>query len=300
MWILPVIFSAIFLGIYDICKKQSVKENAVLVVMLISSGASLILMLPMLTDSALGLGILDGTPFATGGTCPRNQLYIILKAFIVQASWLCNFYAMKHMPISIVGPVRSSAPAWTLLGAVAILGERLNTFQWLGASIILICLFLYANCGRKEGIPLKHNIFVYMLIGGTLIGSISALYDKYLLRTLMLDRMEVQAWFSLYQFILALAMMLIFWYPTRKKTTPFQFKATIPLIGLFLTVADFLYFLGLSSDGAMIGIVSLIRRSNVIISFLAGALLFHEQHIKQKTYILCGILTGVAILCLCK
>jgi len=138
------------------------------------------------------------------------------------------------------------------------------------------------------------------LIGGTLIGSISALYDKYLLRTVMLDRMEVQAWFSLYQFILALGMMLIFWYPTREKTTPFKYKATIPLIGLFLTVADFLYYLGLSTDGAMIGIVSLIRRSNVIISFLAGALLFHEQHIKQKAYILCGILAGVAVLCLCK
>ncbi|MBQ5576013.1 MAG: EamA family transporter, partial [Bacteroidales bacterium] len=147
MWILPVIFSAIFLGVYDVCKKQSLKENAVLVVMLISSGASLLLMTPMLLDSAFGLGILEGTQFAVGGTCLKNQLYIILKAFIVQASWLCNFYAMKHLPISIVGPVRSSAPAWTLLGAVLVLGERLNAYQWLGASIILVCLFLYANCG---------------------------------------------------------------------------------------------------------------------------------------------------------
>jgi transporter family protein len=300
MWILPVIFSAIFLGVYDVCKKESVKENAVLVVMLISSGTSLILMLPMLIDSAFGTGILANTPFAVGGTCLKNQLYIILKTFIVQASWICNFYAMKHLPISIVGPVRSSAPAWTLLGAVIVLGERLNAYQWLGASVILVCLFLYATYGRKEGIHFRHNIFAYMLISGTLIGSISALYDKYLLRTVMLDRMEVQAWFSLYQFFLALIMMLIFWYPTRKKTTPFKYKATIPLIGLFLTVADFLYYMGLSSDGAMIGIVSLIRRSNVIISFLAGALLFHEQHIKQKAYILCGILAGVAILCLCK
>ncbi len=300
MWILPVIFSAIFLGVYDVCKKQSVKENAVLVVMLISSGSSLVLMLPMLLDSAFGLGILDGTPFEVGGTTLRNQLYIILKTFIVQASWLCNFYAMKHLPISIVGPVRSSAPAWTLLGAVLVMGERLNGYQWLGAVIILACLFLYATYGRKEGISFKHNIFVYLLIGGTLIGSASALYDKYLLRTVMLDRMEVQAWFSLYQFGLALIMMLIFWYPTRKKSTPFAFKAAIPLVGLFLTIADFLYYMGLSSDGAMIGIVSLVRRSNVIISFAAGALLFHEQHIKQKAFILCGILVGIAILCLCK
>jgi transporter family protein len=69
MWILPVIFSAIFLGVYDVCKKESVKENAVLVVMLISSGTSLILMLPMLIDSAFWTGILANTPFAVGGTC---------------------------------------------------------------------------------------------------------------------------------------------------------------------------------------------------------------------------------------
>ena len=300
MWITFVIFSAIFLGIYDVCKKQSVKENAVLVVMLISSGTSLMMMLPMLLDSAFGLGLMNNTPFTTGATCLRNQLYIILKTFIVQASWLCNFYAMKHLPISIVGPVRSSAPAWTLLGAVLVLGERLNTMQWLGASVILACLFLYANYGRKEGISFRHNIFVYLLIGGTLIGSVSALYDKYLIRTLMIDKMEIQAWFSLYQFILALLMMLIFWYPSRSKTTPFRFVFTIPLIGLFLTIADFLYYYGLSCDGALIGIVSLIRRSNVIISFAAGALLFHEQHIRQKAFILCGILVGIAILCLCK
>jgi len=300
MWITLVIFSAVFLGIYDVCKKQSLRQNAVLVVMLISSGVSLLMMAPMILDSAFGLGITRGTMFEVGGTCIENQLWILLKAFIVQASWVCNFYAMKHLPISIVGPVRSSAPAWTLLGAVVVLGERLNLWQWVGAIIILACLMLYANYGRKEGISFRHNKFVYLLIAGTLIGSISALYDKYLLRTLMIDRMEVQAWFSFYQFLLAGVMMMIFWYPVREKTDKFQFRITIPLIGLFLTVADFLYFYGLSIDGAMIGIVSLIRRSNVIISFLAGALLFHEKNIRQKAYILAGILVGITILCLLK
>ena len=184
MWIPFVIMSAIFLGVYDICKKTSLKENAVLVVMLISSAVSLLLMTPMIVDSAFGTGFLNGTIFETPQTTMRNQLWIILKAFIVQSSWLCNFYAMKHLPISIVGPVRSSAPAWTLFGAVVILGERLNIYQWIGAIIILICLFLYANYGRKEGIRIKHNKFVYFLVLGTLIGSMSALYDKVILRSL--------------------------------------------------------------------------------------------------------------------
>lgn len=292
--------SAIFLGVYDICKKTSLKENAVLVVMLISSAVSLLLMTPMIVDSAFGTGFLNGTIFETPQTTMRNQLWIILKAFIVQSSWLCNFYAMKHLPISIVGPVRSSAPAWTLFGAVVILGERLNIYQWIGAIIILICLFLYANYGRKEGIRIKHNKFVYFLVLGTLIGSMSALYDKVILRSLEINRNEVQSWFSFYQFIIALILMLVVWYPNREKTDKFKFRFTIPLIGLFLTIADFLYFYGLSQDGVLIGIVSLIRRSNVIISFTAGALLFHEKNIKQKAVILFVILIGIAMLCLLK
>ena len=295
-----MILSAVFLGVYDICKKTSLKQNAVLAVMALSSSASLVMMMPVILDSAFGFGWFDGTVFQIPKTNFRNQLYIILKAAIVQSSWFCNFYAMKHLPISIVGPVRSSAPAWTLLGAVFILGERLNLWQWLGAGIILICLFLYANYGRKEGIKLKHNPKVMLLVLGTLIGSASALYDKVILRELMIDRMEVQAWFSFYQFLLAVSMMMVFWWPHKEKTDKFEFRYTILLIGFFLTVADFLYFYGLSKDGALIGIVSLIRRSNVIISFAAGALLFHEKNIKQKAFILSGILIGIALLCLLK
>lgn len=300
MWIYFVILSAVFLGVYDICKKSSLKKNAVLVVMLLSSSVSLLMMSPVILDSAFSFGRFDGTVFHAPATSWRNQFYIILKAFIVQASWLCNFYAMKHLPISIVGPVRSSAPAWTLLGAVFVLGEVFNVYQWIGAVIILTCLFLYANCGRKEGIKIRHNPKVFLLVLGTLIGSCSALYDKVILRTLQIDRMEVQAWFSLYQFLLAFLMMMIFWYPHKEKTDKFEFRYSILFIGFFLTVADFLYFYGLSMDGALIGIVSLIRRSNVIISFAAGALLFHEQNIRQKAFILAGILAGVAVLCLGK
>jgi len=90
----------------------------------------------------------------------------------------------------------------------------------------------------------------------------------------------------------------VVWYPNRQKTDKFQFRIAIPLVGILLTVADFLYFYGLSQEGAMIGIVSLIRRSNVVISFLAGAIIFHEKNILQKSLILCGVLAGVAILCL--
>lgn len=293
MWIPLVILSAVFLGFYDVCKKYSLKNNAVLVVMLLSSAASMFIFAPLMLFSEKFVN----TPFYIPQTNLENQFYIFLKAIIVETSWLCNFFAMKHLPISIVGPVRSSAPAWTLFGAVVLFGERLTPWQWLGASVIIICLFLYAQAGRGEGISFTHNKFVFFLFLGTLVGAGSALYDKYLLRTIALNRMEVQSWFSFYQFLMAAILAAVVWYPNRTKTDNFRFKITIPLIGILLTVADFLYFYGLSTDGAMISVVSLIRRSNVIISFAAGALFFHEKNISRKALILCGVLAGVAMLC---
>ncbi len=296
MWIPIVILSAVFLGFYDVCKKYSLKNNAVLAVMLLSSAASMLVFLPFMLFPEK----FEGTPFYVPSTSSNHQFYIFLKAVIVQVSWLCNFFAMKHLPISIVGPVRSSAPAWTLLGAVVLLGERLNVWQWIGAAIIIACLFLYARAGKGEGISFTHNKFVFFLFLGTLVGAGSALYDKFLLRSLALNRMEMQSWFSFYQFIMAAVLAAVVWYPNREKTDKFVFKLTIPMIGILLAVADFLYFYGLSQDGAMISVVSLIRRSNVVISFAAGAMLFHEKNIRRKALILCGVLIGVAILCLGK
>lgn len=296
MWLTFIIISALFLGFYDTCKKYSVKENAVLAVMTISSAASLIVFLPFLYQSVTGGSTFNGTIFEIPAFDSGSQPYIILKSIIVQSSWLCTFFAMKHLPLSIVSPVRSSAPAWTLFGAVFLLGEHLNMWQWVGVIIIIICLFLYGFAGKKEGINFTHNKFVFFLFLGTLLGAISALYDKYLIKSLMINKIEIQAWFSFYQFVMAIILAAVIWLPNRKKTDKFVWRITIPLTGIFLTLADFMYFYGLSCDGALIAVVSVVRRSNVIISFTAGALLFHEKNIKQKALILCGVLLGVCIL----
>ena len=47
-------------------------------------------------------------------------------------------------------------------------------------------------------------------------------------------------------------------------------------------MADFAYFYALSLPGAMISIVSMVRRGSVLVSFLCGALLFREKNIKSK------------------
>lgn len=295
MWIPLVIFSALFLGVYDIFKKISVKNNVVVLVLLISSGTSLAMFLPLIGISIFSPSTLQDTLFFIPFTNWHDQLLIFIKSIIVLSSWIFSFYAMKYLPISIVGPIRSSAPMWTLIGAVLVLQESLNLNQWCGILLIICSLFIYSLLGRKEGINFTKNIWILFIFLGTILGSVSALFDKYLIAQCGIPKMEVQAYFSVYQFLLMIPIVFILWYPKRKEKK-FQWRWTIPLIGIFLVFADFFYFYAISIPGALIAVISAIRRSNVIISFAAGAFLFHEQNILKKALVLLGVLAGIAIL----
>ena len=108
--------------------------------------------------------------------------------------------------------------------------------------------------------------------------------------------MAVQVWYTIYQILMMLPVLLIFWYPKRKTEARFEFRISIIGISVFLCLSDFLYFYALSLPDSLISIVSVIRRSGVIVSFIGGALLFHEKNIKLKGYMLIGVLFGMFLL----
>lgn len=286
MWILFAFISATLLGFYDVFKKQSLKDNAVLQVLLLNCLFSSIIFLPMVWYA----------PF--GGW--EVQKYIVLKAFIVLSSWICGYYAMKHLPLTIVGPVNASRPMLVLLGAMFMFGERLNLFQWTGVLLALSSFFLLKMGGKKEGIDFMRNRWALCLIAAALLGACSGLYDKYLMSSpeeggLGLNRLTVQSYFNFYQ----LAIMLVVVILERWKgdvETRFQWRWTIPLISLFICAADLAYFYSLSLDDAMISVVSMVRRGSVIVSFMMGAFLFHERNLKSKAVDLVLVLLGMLFL----
>ena len=286
MWILFAFISATLLGFYDVFKKQSLKDNAVLQVLLLNCLFSSIIFLPMVWYA----------PF--GGW--EVQKYIVLKAFIVLSSWICGYYAMKHLPLTIVGPVNASRPMLVLLGAMFMFGERLNLFQWTGVLLALSSFFLIKLGGKKEGIDFMRNRWALCLIAAALLGACSGLYDKYLMSSpeeggLGLNRLTVQSYFNFYQ----LAIMLVVVILERWKgdvETRFQWRWTIPLISLFICAADLAYFYSLSLDDAMISVVSMVRRGSVIVSFMMGAFLFHERNLKSKAVDLVLVLLGMLFL----
>lgn len=90
--------------------------------------------------------------------------------------------------------------------------------------------------------------------------------------------------------------MLLIWWPTRKKTTPFQWRWSIIFISIFLSIADFVYFYALSLPGTMISIVSMVRRGSVVVSFFCGAAVFNEKNLKSKAVDMLLVLLGMIFL----
>ncbi len=293
MWLGFALFSALFLGLYDVAKKQSLKENAVIPVLWFNTLFCSLLMLPFTLLSAK-TGLLDGSIFYVPSAGWELHRLLMLKAFIVLGSWIFGYFGMKHLPITLFGPINATRPIIVLLGGLLLFGERLNLYQWIGVIIAVISFYMLSVSGKKEGISFTHNKWVFCVIMATLLGAVSALLDKYLLGRF--NNMFVQAWSNFYQLALMTVILFTLWWPTRHKTTPFQWKWPIIFIAVFLTLADYAYFVSLAQSASMVSIVSMIRRSSVIVSFLCGALLFHEKNLKSKVIDLILVLLGLFFL----
>lgn len=304
MWLLLAFVSATLLGFYDVSKKTALKDNAVLPVLLFNTLFSTLIFSPFILDSIGGFGwftgtFLDNAPYAghpeTSGSHEKGLLHahalIAVKSVIVLISWIFGYFGMKHLPITIVGPINATRPVMVLVGAMLIFGERLNFYQWTGVVLSILSLFLLSLSSRKEQVDFRHNRWIWCIAVAAIVGAISGLYDKYILG--QLGPMFVQSWYNLYQLVLMGIVCMILWYPHRKTTTRFRWSWAIPLISIFLSAADFAYFSALNQPESMISVVSLIRRGSVLVSFTCGVLIFREKNLKAKALDLLLILLGM-------
>ena len=303
MWLVLAFVSATFLGFYDTSKKASLKGNAVLPVLFLNTVFSTLIFSPFLLDYIGGFGwfsgtLLDTAPFtseqAISSQMVRAHLLVVLKAFIVLSSWICGYFGLKHLPLSIVGPINATRPVLVLVGATLIFGERLNPYQWAGVLVTILSVFLMSRTGKKENIDFKSNKWIWCLAGAVLMGAVSGLYDKFIMK--QLSPMFVQSWFNFYQMIIMAVICGLLWYPRRKESTPFTWRWSIPLISLFICIADFAYFTSLNNPESMISVVSLVRRSSVIVSFACAALIFKERNLRAKAVDLALVLIGMAFI----
>ena len=294
MWVGVAFLSALMLGLYDVAKKRSLTGNAVVAVLWFNTLISTLIFLPVVLDSEFSLGVLEDTALSYSATTPFSHLLVAVKAVITLSSWLCGYYAMKHLPLSIVGPVNATRPVVVLVGAVLLFGERLNAWQWSGVLLTIASLYLLSLSSKKENVRFSSRHAVAMF-AAMLLGAVSGLFDKYIISEHSLDPMFVQSWFSIYQLAIMSLLLLLLWYP-RRDTDKFHWSWAIPLISIFVSVADFCYYHAIDMDGSMIAIISMIRRFSVVVSFICAALIFGEKNLRSKALDMILILIGMILL----
>jgi drug/metabolite transporter (DMT)-like permease len=292
-WIVLSLISAFFLGCYDLTNKHAVRANAVLPVIFLGTISSacvwtILLIAQRAFDADLPSFLV--VPTLTW----REHLLILAKAMIVGSSWVFNYFGLKHLPLSLASPIRATGPLWTLLLAVVVLAERPTGLQLAGVATALVSFVGLSWAGSQEGIHFHRNKWVGCMFTGTLLGTGSSLYDKYLLGHLHFAASTVQAWFTVYLVFvflpLALGWKMRWW--TRNE---FHWRWSIPFIGLILLISDFAYFSALREPRGLISVVASVRRASTLVAFLGSLWIFREGNGWRKLPAVLGVLAGIIL-----
>ena len=288
-WTLWIFASAIFLALYDLAKKASVRNNAVLPTLLAST---------CFGCAAYVAGLAASGSLGAAACLTREIVALsVVKCIIVGTSWVFTFRALRTLPISIATPIRASAPALVFLIAFFLYGERPSLLQGTGMATVFAGYFVFSWAGRHEGIDFFRNRAVWCAFAGAFFSAISAIWDKYLFQVRALPVETVQFAFQIGLVIFyaaALAAARAF----KAEGPAFEWRWSIPLVGILLAAADWLYFQGLACPDAPVSAASLMRRFSVVITFVLGAKFFHETNLARKTLALAAIVAGVVLICL--
>lgn len=303
MWVVLSLISAFLLGFYDIFKKRTVVGNAIIPVLFYSTLVSGLLFLPFILLSHYKPYIFVGDFMSKLYIEPitlQQHLFIIGKTALILCSWMFSYSAMKHLPITVVGPVNQLRPAISVILLFLIFQEKLTLVQWLGVVLAIVSFYLMNRSGKLEGIHFKSNKWVYMLLGSAILVALSGVYDKFLLSYIdkPMSPSTIQAWYTIYDFLMMAVMFLLIWLPKRKEQ-PFEWRWGIVAMAIFVTVADVIYLTGLKQEAAVVVLIPLILYGvRLIVSFIYGIFGFKEQNIRSKIIPLLMVLAALVCLCI--
>lgn len=277
MWLWLALGSALLLGVYDVAKKRALQYNSVYWILLCATALTTLFLSPFLSARPIA----DHYP-------------LMFKAVLVSVSWISGLKAMECLPLTTVSTIKASRPMFVVIFSILIFGERLNLVQWLGVAVVMTALFLSTRSSHHDTDKMTSAKGVLYMAFSVLSGAASALWDKMILQRL--EPLFVQSWTNLYITILLALVLLLQYLVKRDHFKPLTWDWRLLLIAVLITVSDALYFFAVKQPDALLSIISTIRRSSVIVTFLGGVLILKEGHVRDKALVLVLMIGGVALL----
>lgn len=303
MWLLFSFVSATIVGIRDFFKKKVLTGSDILLVLCLVTLFSAFLFLPFILMSRCTDGLNGSFFYVPEGTLPLH-LCSLVKCLLLIACWLCSYDGIKHLPLTVSGIIAAFGPVETVLAAMLIYGESLNGLQWTGVLISTGSLMAVCWNGKDASSGVVCDRHFWMMLLSTLFSAAAALWDKFAMGRpedggLGLSVMFVQCWYNIYQ---ALLLILLLFYIYRDKTREAREKMRwtwlggVFMVSLCEVAADLLYDAALQLPGCLVSIMAMIRRGSVIVSFLLGAVVLREPHIRKRILDLVLVLAGMLLL----
>lgn len=278
MYIVVALISAMFLGCYDVLKKVSLKQSNIYEVLF------------FYCLSGFGISLLFiGNNFSITLV---DSLFVLLKSLIIVVNWLLVIKCLKKLDVSIVVGFSLVNTIFTIFGAALFFKEKITLVHLLSLFFIFLGIFMIAKLEKKQEKE-RDNRYIVLLLLANVLASCSAFVDKYMLNYLHIANNEVLILFLLFNSVIY---GVIYLYKNKK----IEFKKLksnyfLILAGASIALADITYYYALTLDKGDISIVSIVRKSSVIIATLLASIFLKEKHLLKKLGILTIMLIGVVL-----
>lgn len=317
-WMLLVLLYGLLKGSREIAKKKAMTKNTVMEVLVAYTFLSFVFVIPQAPKA--------------GGLEPEFYFYIALKSFAIFIAWICSFYSIKKLPVSLYGILDLSRVLFATALGVFALGETLGIFQIAGLIIVCTGLLLLkfkppflkklfkvsdsrtvqnpdadskknllpsettnSSAFQNEAVISESNsrgTGFYVILA--LISCMLNAVSGFLDKVLMHDisSSQLQFWYMAFLISYYIIYMLIF----RKKFSFSVFKnGWVWLLAVMFVIGDKALFIANGMTGSKITIMTLIKQSGCIVTILGGKFIFKEKNTAYRFFCAAVIITGIVL-----
>lgn len=281
MYIFLALLSALFLGCYEVLKKVSLKKSSIHETLFFYCLCGLFVSLIFIKD-AISIGFLD-------------VLFILIKSGVIVLNWFLVLKCMQKLDVAIVVCFSLLNTILVVFLSHFIFDEVITIMHFLSLLFIATGIVLITMLDRKENKDKvkNHYIYIILLIFGSVLGSCSAMLDKYLINVREVESGAVLLWFLLFN---SLIYGTIYLYKNKKiEWKKLKANYWLVLTGVGIALADIVYYSAIASIGAQISLISILRKCSVIVATILASLFLKEKHLFKKLGILLIMIIGIVI-----
>ncbi len=278
LWILFVALFGLFKGIREPIKKKALEKDSLLGVLFIYTLIGFIMVLPTAHD------VLKITPWVF--------FLICIKSFSIFSAWMSAFISVRKMPVSLYGVIDMSRVLFSTCLGILFLGEKITPKGSIGLITVLLGLFLVnRKKNRKdEDVDLK---YIWLTVLSCFLNAISGTLDKYIMSGYEITSAQLQFWFMLLLTLFYGIFILI-----RREKINLRSCLKNPYIyalSILLVAGDKMLFIANSYPDSKVTVMTLIKQCSVLVTVIAGKLIYKEKNTVYKLICAIVILGGILI-----